>query len=125
MPYPRPSHTIELTIPHILSDVQFDELEDLAFHQFEDKLDAWPISLKITSSLEESSNSTTTPPTDGSPSFTSTSTPGDGADTAHGSTRRTERTTISIATSTEWDVESEEKVREIVRNLLIEIMGGG
>ncbi|KAK8870020.1 hypothetical protein IAR55_000590 [Kwoniella newhampshirensis] len=125
MPYPRPSHTIELTIPHILTDVQFDELEDLAFHQFEDKLDAWPISLKITSSLEESSTSTTTtsstdhdpstPPDEGSPS----------ADGEGGDVKRNETTTISIATSTEWDVESEEKVREIVRKLLIEIMGGG
>ncbi|KAK6902651.1 hypothetical protein I203_107909 [Kwoniella mangroviensis CBS 8507] len=103
MPAPRPPHSIELTIPHVLTQDQFDELEDLTFLHFEENDDAWPISLKITSELSE-----TIPEED-----------------PEGDMVKVETTTISIATSVEWNVENEEKMRSIVRGLLVEIMGGG
>ncbi|OXG45246.1 hypothetical protein C359_00518 [Cryptococcus neoformans Bt120] len=51
MPYPRPSHTIQLVIPHLLTDSQFEMLKDLTFMHFEGTLEAWPISLKIITEL--------------------------------------------------------------------------
>lgn len=39
--------------------------------------------------------------------------------------KKSETTRISVSTSKEWDPASEEAVRRIVRNVLIEIMGGG
>lgn len=44
-----------------------------------------------------------------------------------GKTTKSETTTtkISVSTSKEWDPASEEAVRRIVRNILVEIMGGG
>ncbi|WWC85223.1 uncharacterized protein L201_000082 [Kwoniella dendrophila CBS 6074] len=104
MPAPRPPHSIELTIPHVLTQDQFDELEDLCFLHFEESDDAWPISLKITSELSE------TLPEDAGP---------------EDELIKTEITKINIATSSEWNVTSEEKIRSIVRNILVEIMGGG
>ncbi|OCF35349.1 hypothetical protein I317_07189 [Kwoniella heveanensis CBS 569] len=117
MPAPRPPHTIELTIPHVLTDDQFDELEDLTFLHFEETLAAWPISLKITSTLIEK-------PSDDSSSSSSSSGSDAGGD-GEVEYIKTETTVISVATSSEWDVASEERIRAIVRNILVEIMGGG
>ncbi|WVF72360.1 hypothetical protein IAT40_007175 [Kwoniella sp. CBS 6097] len=120
MPAPRPPHTIELTIPHVLTDDQFDELEDLTFLHFEETLAAWPISLKITSTLIEK-------PSEDSDSSSSSSSSGSGSDAGGGEPEyvKAESTVISVATSSEWDVASEERIRAIVRNILVEIMGGG
>ncbi|WWC61411.1 uncharacterized protein I303_103994 [Kwoniella dejecticola CBS 10117] len=111
MPAPRPPHSIELSIPHVLTQDQFDELEDLTFLHFEEAEDAWPISLKITSELLEA--------------FSGPNPEDDREGQGQGEMVKTESTIISIATSREWDVENEEKMRQIVRNLLVEILGGG
>ncbi|OXC64390.1 hypothetical protein AYX13_06207 [Cryptococcus neoformans] len=135
MPYPRPSHTIQLVIPHLLTDSQFEMLEDLTFMHFEATLEAWPISLKIITELYESiplsaphrhshphPHSTHTPYAPPSEDESPTEEePPQGREEK----KKSETTRISVSTSKEWDPASEEAVRRIVRNVLIEIMGGG
>ncbi|OWZ62165.1 hypothetical protein AYX14_06945 [Cryptococcus neoformans] len=131
MPYPRPSHTIQLVIPHLLTDSQFEMLEDLTFMHFEGTLEAWPISLKIITELYESiplpaphphphsTHAPSAPPSeDESPTEEE---PPQGREEK----KKSETTRISVSTSKEWDPASEEAVRRIVRNVLVEIMGGG
>ncbi|WVQ78174.1 hypothetical protein IAT38_000257 [Cryptococcus sp. DSM 104549] len=151
MPYPRPPHSIELKIPHVLTDAQLEQLEDLTFLHFEKTLEAWPISLKITTELNETPiplppapaplPAPSPPPADdASDPGTSVSARGSQpppAPTAAASApppelevielevEKTECTTISVATSTEWGAADEESIRAIVRNILVEIMGGG
>ncbi|WVQ98571.1 hypothetical protein IAU59_005698 [Kwoniella sp. CBS 9459] len=125
MPAPRPPHTIELTIPHVLTDDQFDELEDLTFLHFEETLAAWPISLKITSTLiEKPSDDSSSSSSSGSDSGSDAG-GGGGAGGGEPEYVKTETTVISVATSSEWDAASEERIRAVVRNILVEIMGGG
>ncbi|WWC69713.1 uncharacterized protein I206_103656 [Kwoniella pini CBS 10737] len=109
MPAPRPPHSFEITIPHILTQDQFDEIEDLTFLHFEEFEDAWPISLKITSEYNESFPNQEN----------------DLDEISEIELIKTESTIINISTSKEWNIENEEKIRNIIRNLLIEIMGGG
>ncbi|KIR37575.1 hypothetical protein I307_06345 [Cryptococcus deuterogattii 99/473] len=140
MPYPRPPHTIELVIPHLLTDSQFEMLEDLTFMHFEGTLEAWPISLKIITELYEcitlplppaAAASPEMPPCRPPPSKDEYHTKGEGEaeqlEGRGGKTTKSETTTtkISVSTSKEWDPASEEAVRRIVRNILVEIMGGG
>ncbi|WVR04969.1 hypothetical protein IAU60_001981 [Kwoniella sp. DSM 27419] len=110
MPAPRPPHIIEFTVPHVLTADQFDELEDLTFMQFETAHAAWPISLKITSTLLETFPDASEETKDPSRADTPV---------------KVESTVISVATSSEWDVVSEERIRGIIRNILVEIVGGG
>ncbi|ODN99293.1 hypothetical protein I350_07459 [Cryptococcus amylolentus CBS 6273] len=138
MPNPRPAHTIELTIGHVLTDSQFEELEDLTFLHFEGDAEAWPISLKIVSEFNQTTFIPAPPPIPASPSSSMSSTgsrppsdsgsppppaSGGGDDLEPVVNKKT--TTISVAVSREWDPASEEAVRTIVRNILMEIMGGG
>nr|ODN96865.1 hypothetical protein L204_03576 [Cryptococcus depauperatus CBS 7855] len=126
MPYPRPPHTIELTIPHVLTDAQFEELEDLTFLHFENTLEAWPISLRITSQLNELCASPSSSSDDDDTSDPGSSISQVGAPPPPPlELVKHETTTISVSTSKEWDAVSEEAVRTIVRNILVEIMGGG
>ncbi|KAE8537591.1 hypothetical protein D1P53_006299 [Cryptococcus gattii VGV] len=172
MSYPRPPHTIELVIPHLLTDSQFEMLEDLTFMHFESTLgkslrllfpprkggmwktgkrrkeltekqqEAWPISLKIITELYEritlplaaAAASPDTPPS-APPSKGECHTTkvegeadqreGGGGKTKSETTTTTTTTKISVSTSKEWDPANEEAVRRIVRNILVEIMGGG
>ncbi|WVQ71384.1 hypothetical protein IAR50_000915 [Cryptococcus sp. DSM 104548] len=134
MPYPRPSHTIELTISHVLTDSQFEELEDLTFLHFEGDPEAWPISLKIVTEFNQTTFIPAPPALPPSPSSSISSTgsrppsnsgspPPPGENLEPVVNKKT--TTISVAVSREWDPASEEAVRAIVRNILMEIMGGG
>ncbi|OWT41626.1 hypothetical protein C362_00628 [Cryptococcus neoformans Bt1] len=134
MPYPRPSHTIQLVIPHLLTDSQFEMLEDLTFMHFEGTLEAWPISLKIITELYESIP-LSAPHPHSHPHPHSTHAPYAPPSEDESPTeeeppqgrkkKKSETTRISVSTSKEWDPASEEAVRRIVRNVLIEIMGGG
>ncbi|AFR93027.1 hypothetical protein C343_00910 [Cryptococcus neoformans C23] len=135
MPYPRPSHTIQLVIPHLLTDSQFEMLKDLTFMHFEGTLEAWPISLKIITELYESiplpaphphshphPHSIHTPYAPPSEDELPTE---EEQQQGREEKKKSETTRISVSTSKEWDPASEEAVRRIVRNVLIEIMGGG
>lgn len=95
--------------------------------------EAWPISLKIITELYEcitlplppaAAASPEMPPCRPPPSKDECHTKGEGGG---GKTTKSETTTtkISVSTSKEWDPASEEAVRRIVRNILVEIMGGG
>lgn len=109
----------------------------------EKQQEAWPISLKIITELYERITLPTLPPA--SPETPPCPPPSkdechttkvegeaeqreDGGGKAKSETTTTTTTTttkISVSTSKEWDPASEEAVRRIVRNILVEIMGGG
>lgn len=98
---------------------------------------AWPISLKIITELYEcitlplaaaaaSPETPRCPP----PSKDECHTKGEDEQREGGGGKAKSETTttttkISVSTSKEWDPASEEAVRRIVRNILVEIMGGG
>ena len=148
-----PWQTIQLVIPHLLTDSQFEMLKDLTFMHFEGTLgtipfplsflcryswettEAWPISLKIITELYESiplpaphphshphPHSIHTPYAPPSEDELPTE---EEQQQGREEKKKSETTRISVSTSKEWDPASEEAVRRIVRNVLIEIMGGG
>lgn len=125
MPYPRPPHTIQLVIPHLLTDSQFEMVEDLTFMHFESTLEAWPISLKIITELNESIPLPAPAPHSSPPSSKEPHTTNHKEEAEGQRESETTTTRISVSTSKEWDPASEEAVRRIVRNILVEILGGG
>lgn len=90
--------------------------------------EAWPISLKIITELNESIPLPAPAPHSSPPSSKEPHTTNHKEEEAEQQQQRESETTttrISVSTSKEWDPASEEAVRRIVRNILVEILGGG